>query len=266
MKERVLSAIILVCIIVPLTYLGGEFFSYLCAIIASLSVYELINIRESKRKLPFIIKLAAYVMVILFTLRNSHSIDYIYNIDYKMMAIMIFTFLLSIVFFHNNDEYCIGDALYILGSILFIGISYNLLIITRNNNIFYILYLFLISVITDIFAFTGGKLIGKHKLSPELSPNKTIEGLITGLIMGTIIPSYIYMTMINSEANIYLICTITLVLSLLGSIGDLVFSSIKRYYGKKDFSNLIPGHGGVLDRFDSMIFVVLGYVLFIGIL
>ena len=84
--------------------------------------------------------------------------------------------------------------------------------------------------------------------------------------MGTVISTAFYYIAINSNSSIILIGIVTLALAVVGQIGDLVFSTIKRYYGKKDFSNLIPGHGGILDRLDSIIFVILASILFLGIL
>jgi len=119
---------------------------------------------------------------------------------------------------------------------------------------------------TDTFAYFGGYFIGKHKLCPSISPNKTIEGAIVGTLVGVMVSTLFYLFVINNSINIAILIGITLVLSLVGQLGDLFFSSIKRYYKVKDFSNLIPGHGGILDRLDSIIFVILTYILFMNIL
>ena len=119
---------------------------------------------------------------------------------------------------------------------------------------------------TDSFAYFTGSFIGKHKLCEKISPKKTWEGAIGGSVVGTIISTFFYLFVINSSANLFLVFGITLLLTIIGQIGDLFFSSIKRHYKIKDFSNLIPGHGGVLDRFDSIIFVVLTFILFMNIL
>ncbi len=124
----------------------------------------------------------------------------------------------------------------------------------------------LITCITDIFALVTGSLVGKTPLSKKFSPHKTIEGLIGGTVMGTILATMFYLEAIPTELTITNIVIITMTLSLIGQLGDLVFSSVKRYYNKKDFSNLIPGHGGILDRFDSIIFVALASSLFLFII
>ena len=103
-------------------------------------------------------------------------------------------------------------------------------------------------------------------MCPQISPKKTVEGLIGGVLMGTFVASAFYNTVINSHISLVLVILLTLLLCLVGQLGDLIFSSIKRYYGVKDFSHLIPEHGGILDRFDSLIFVVLAYIIIQGLL
>ena len=114
------------------------------------------------------------------------------------------------------------------------------------------------SVATDTFAYEIGSRFGKHKLSPVVSPKKSIEGSIAGAVGSMIacsVVAAITNTYFSTEFNIIVIAVIGLVLSIVGQIGDLAASSIKRYCGQKDFSNLLPGHGGILDRFDSIMFV-----------
>lgn len=266
MKKRVLSAIVMIAIFVPLLLIGGKVFAIFMTLLAVLGLYELIHIRESKKEFPFLMKIFAYVMVVFFSLSHFDSIDFTYTMDYRVVAFIIFAFLSPMVFIHDYKKYNLNDALFLIGSVLFIGLSFNLFIICRNYDIMYIIYLLLITTITDTFALFTGMLIGKHKLCPSVSPKKTIEGLLGGTIFGVFVATAFYVTAINSSISLAFVIVVTTILSLVGQLGDLVFSSIKRYYDKKDFSNLIPEHGGILDRFDSLIFVVLAFIIFSSIL
>ena len=264
--KRIISAIIMIIVFVPLLITGGKPFTVLLSLLAILGLYELLHMRETKKKFPFLMKVFAYILVLFFSLNNFTSIDFKYNIDYRVMSFIIFVFLFPMVFINNSKKYNINDALFLIGSTLFIGLSFNLLIITRNYDILYIVYLLIITILTDTFALFTGRLIGKHKMAPIISPNKTYEGFIGGMIAGVVTAVVFYHVAINPSLPLAILVLITIALSVVGQLGDLVFSAIKRYYGEKDFSDLIPGHGGILDRFDSLIFVVLASILFLGII
>lgn len=266
MTKRVISAIVLVLVFVPFIIVGELPFTVLMSVLSILGLYELLKVRETKKKFPIVLKIFAYLLTCYFCLYNTSSIEFINKFDYRVMAGIIFLFISPMVFINNNDKYNLNDALFLIGSVLFIGLSFNLIIITRNYDITYIIYLLLITTITDTFALFTGKLIGRHKLCPKISPKKTIEGLVGGTIMGTFVATVFYNTIISSSVPLVTVIMLTFVLCLVGQLGDLVFSSIKRYYDVKDFSNLIPGHGGILDRFDSLIFVVLAFTVLIEIL
>ena len=135
-----------------------------------------------------------------------------------------------------------------------------------NISLRLIVFLFLITILTDTFAYIIGRLIGKNKLLEVISPNKTWEGFVGGSLVGTFVCTTFYITVIDQSAQILPIALIVLFLSVIGQLGDLFFSAIKRYYNVKDFSNIMPGHGGVLDRLDSIIFVLLTYSIFITII
>jgi len=149
-------------------------------------------------------------------------------------------------------------------AITFFGICYIVIFLmyvpiireTENGRIT-IWFLFLAAWGTDIFAYLVGRKFGKHKFS-SISPNKSIEGCIAGT-MGSFITMLIYSficnTFLGMDFNYVYIGIISIILSLVGQIGDFAASSIKRYTGIKDFSNLIPGHGGILDRIDSVMFI-----------
>ena len=133
------------------------------------------------------------------------------------------------------------------------------MILVRNLGLWDFCSLILIFILTDTFALFCGMAFGKHKLIPHVSPNKTWEGSIGGTLIATIGVSVFYHYLISPVT--WKIVLGILILSCIGQIGDLIFSKIKRENNIKDFSNLIPGHGGVLDRLDSTITIMLGYLI-----
>lgn len=264
MKTRVLSAVVMIAIVLPLLIIGGLPFKIFCIILSALSMYELLKAKEINKDLPIVMKLLSFMIMILF-LALGNNYDATTEIPYKLPIILVLVFLVPVVFINDNKKYNIEDAFYLLGATSFLTISFGSIILISNMDVKYLLYLVLITVMTDTFAYLGGSLIGKHKLCKNISPNKTIEGSIIGTLVGVIVPTLFYIFVIKQNANVLNLVFITTILSVVGQIGDLVFSSIKRHYKIKDFSNLIPGHGGILDRFDSLIFVAITYLLLLNI-
>lgn len=221
-------------------------------------LYEFINIRNKKKKIEGI-DLISYIAVIFITLNNTF-----YSIDiYSIISFLVLGLGVPLVIINDKDKYNIYDLMYYLGSVLILGLAFNSLITFRNENIYLCIYIFIISFITDTYAYIGGVLIGKNKLT-SISPKKTIEGSIIGTIMGSIIGTVFY-NMLITDINLFMTLLMSLLLSIISQFGDLFFSSIKRYFDKKDYSNLIPGHGGILDRLDSVIFVTLLLKLILNI-
>lgn len=134
----------------------------------------------------------------------------------------------------------------------------------RSHCVFLILFTMFCAWITDVFAYFAGSFWGKHKLCPKISPKKTVEGAIGGALGGAVISLILYAIFENfifttQNGNYVEVFVIAFVLSIFGMCGDLTFSVLKRNYDIKDFSNLVPGHGGVMDRFDSEVFVLLAF-------
>jgi phosphatidate cytidylyltransferase len=142
---------------------------------------------------------------------------------------------------------------------------FTLLIILREGSEWLLVYLILVAIMTDTFAMLIGSLIGKHKLIPSVSPNKSVEGSVAGSLIGTVVGSIFYYFVLTSNIKLIPLVLMTLVLTIAGQIGDLLLSKIKRENGIKDFSKIMPGHGGILDRLDSMCFIVITYAIIIGL-
>ena len=266
MKTRIVSAFILLLILVPILFKGGIAFNIAVYLIALLGLKEFLDIKQTKKKLPSFVVFISYIMLTLFMLSDTQQESFIYAVDFRVVAALFITYLLPVVMFHDQNKYSVNDAFYLIGGLFFLGASFHTFVLLRNVSMEIVIYLLLIAICTDTYAYITGYLIGKHKLLETISPKKTWEGMIGGTIFGTLIPAYYYFLVINSDIKITIILGMSLFLSIIGQFGDLVFSSIKRYFNIKDFSHLIPGHGGVLDRCDSLLFIALGFMFFIVIL
>lgn len=261
MKSRTLGAIILLMILIGSLIIGYELFAVVMLIAAILGYRELMNVRfKDKSNNIETVRFFGYASIILLVWNNIF-----YTLDDKLTLIIpMLCLTIPIVFYNDSKKYNINDALYILGVILFVGLSFNNIIYMDKLDIHKCILIFILAFATDTYAYLGGRLIGKKKLT-SISPKKTVEGSIIGVVMGVIIGSLYYYTFIGG-IGLKIIILICFALSILSEIGDLVFSGIKRYFNKKDYSNLIPGHGGILDRFDSVVFVSLGLTVILSLL
>ncbi|MEG0366449.1 MAG: phosphatidate cytidylyltransferase [Coprobacillus sp.] len=254
MKIRIITGLVLIAAILPCVYLGGIPFQVLIGIIAGAGVFEMLSICDRPKANIYLYPLVGlFVFYTLFLegeLLISSSILVLYLI--VLAACSMFDYGMN---FNRLCYYFTVGVLIAMG----LHMVYQL---RMSYGFESILLLALATFGTDTGAYFSGMLFGKHKLNPRLSPKKTIEGSIGGIILGTVLSvafgSYIKMDL----PTVYLII-ICFVLTITSQIGDLTFSSIKRTFEVKDYSQLLPGHGGVLDRFDSFLFnaMVFGILL-----
>lgn len=261
MKKRTLSAALLLAILIGSICLGYKEFGLVILVCALVGYRELINVRyDEKRNATAVVRLIGYMSLVLIVLNNIF-----WEIENNFLFIFpMLGFTVPIVFYNDSKRYNINDAFYMLGIVFFLGFAFHNIIYMAKLDIYKCIFTFLIAFATDTYAYIGGMLVGRHPLT-AISPKKTIEGSVVGTVMGCLIGSVYYNLAIGGLSFVEIV-GICLFLTILSEIGDLVFSSIKRYFNKKDYSNLIPGHGGILDRFDSVIFVSLGLNLILGIL
>lgn len=140
---------------------------------------------------------------------------------------------------------------------LYAGMGFHLMMQARAQSVWVILYALLIVWITDSGAYLIGRKLGRHKLAPHVSPNKTWEGSIGGSLVSVIVVGlYLAFSPVKFAYGLPIMLLLTVVLSVGGQIGDLIESAFKRHYGVKDSGKILPGHGGILDRFDSLLFVL----------
>lgn len=261
MKKRVISAAVLIAIFIPLLIIKGIPFQIALGIISLLVFKEVLDLKKKEKDIPNLIKFIG-ILVLLFSIYQKTNIMLI---NYSCLGTLLIVYLLPTIFY-SNEEYNTKDAFYLIGWTLLLIVFLNAINYLVNYNILYFIFLLLITIFNDTFALIFGKLIGQHKLIPTVSPNKTWEGSLCGMILGTFIAVMFYVNIINPTINIVRLVFITIILSIVGQLGDLLFSKVKREAKIKDFSNLIPGHGGLLDRFDSLIFVVITFVLLFNLI
>ena len=253
--KRIITAVVGLPAVIAVLVLGNIYIiDILFGFIAWMSLHEYFKSFKGKAK-P--IQWLGYIACLLISIIHIIPREYaVMTIGILIPTSIIILFTQSIV---TEMKFNIIDL-----AITFFGICYIPLFLMYipmtmggENGKVLVWYMIIAAWGTDIFAYIVGKNMGKHKFS-KISPNKSIEGCIGG-ILGTIIITLIYTCIINNclnfNINYLFISIIAFILSIIGQIGDFSASSIKRYVGIKDFSNLLPGHGGMLDRIDSLIFI-----------
>lgn len=240
--------------------LGGVWLKGFTIVLSLCGLYEFYKALKEKKFNP--IPVIGYILLAAFYLVGN-------DFEYLMYMVVLATMLLLLVPVINL-EYTFIDASITLLGFLYVGILFSFipLVNIKVGGQFLVWLIFIGSWGADTLAYYTGKYLGKKKLCPEVSPKKTIAGAIGGLL-GSIIGCGIFGIIVSSyvpEVQIIHFFLIGALCGIMGQFGDLVASSVKRYAGIKDYSNLIPGHGGILDRFDSILFnsaVVFYYLTFI---
>ena len=263
MKKRIISAIVMLIIVIPVVWVGGDLFRLGVGIVSILALKEMLDLKKSHHEIPMFVSLVSVVALLLLVLAEYDGYSILFGVTYRGIAILLLS-LLGLSVFYDEKKYTATDALLLIGSILLLGTAFNAMILARMADLYLFIYLILIFIFTDTFAMLMGMAFGRHKLIPKVSPKKTVEGSVLGSIIGTVVAVIFYHFFVHS-INLTVIL-VTLFLSVIGQIGDLIFSKIKRENDIKDFSNLIPGHGGILDRLDSTIAIMLGFLLVYSLL
>lgn len=253
MKQRVITALFALIIFIPIIIMGGIWIDIAAAILGLVSLSELMVMRKKLLVSPEAsISGIALLMVILpdtwirVLPPNVHLIFLVY-----VMVILLLIY--SVV---SKNHFSFDDAAVLTLGFVYIGMGFHYFIEARRVSFFALLFALLIVWITDSGAYIIGGRLGRHKLAPHISPNKTWEGSIGGTFVATIIVgSY---TCFYPQGNYSIMSNILLIIfiSVVGQFGDLVESALKRYYGVKDSGKILPGHGGILDRFDSLLLVL----------
>lgn len=262
MKERTISGIIIVALITLVLYFGGLVFDIAIGILSIAAFYEFMTAKKDIN-IPNIMKIIGMICMLMLMYINVDGHTFVFGLSFETLS-LVFLLLLAPTVFFSKRNYKVNDAFYMAAVSIFLGTIFNLFIALYNESILQFILIIIIACTTDVFAFLAGVLIGKHKFT-KISPNKTIEGCVVGSIVSCIVATTYYLTLISSE-NIVRVAIMIFILTVIGQIGDLFFSLVKRENDIKDFSNLIPGHGGILDRIDSIIFILIAFVFMIQFL
>ncbi len=253
--KRITSALLGFPLVVIILVFGNKYIvDILFAVVAALSLHEYFNAFKGKAK-PVI--WMGYLASALIAFIHIFPLEYAITIVSVLIPSAIALLFLQVVL--SNMKTTVNDI-----AITFFGICYIplfLMFIPLINGFkdggLLVWYIITCAWGTDTFAYIVGKRIGKHKFS-KVSPNKSIEGCIGGIIGAvclSLICTYVCDNFFGASFSYINTIFISIILSIVGQIGDFAASSIKRYVEIKDFSNLIPGHGGMLDRLDSIIFI-----------
>lgn len=252
MKQRIITAVIGLAIFIPLIVYGHWPLTIAALALGIVAIAEILIMKKM-----FLISfeaIVAYLGVILLILPDQW-LDFLPSATTRWSAFYLLVLLLLLHTVLRKQRFTFDDAGVLTLGMLYVGMGFHFFIAARAVNFETLLYGMLIVWITDSGAYLIGRKIGRNKLAPKISPNKTWEGSVGGTIAATIIMA-IYLHFIPVGGHYVTMIILTLLLSIIGQFGDLIESSLKRFYGVKDSGKILPGHGGILDRFDSMLLVM----------
>ena len=233
------------------------------AILAIVGVFEILRVIGVHKK--YALAIPAYMIAALFPIA-AYFVEQGSIVSYLLgLAASIFIYLIWLmgVSVFSRGKVAFSKVSEAFAAVTYVTVSCCSLSLLRylNNDygVFFVVLVFVVAWICDVFAYLVGSLIGKHKLIPEVSPKKTVEGAIGGVVFSALL-SLVYgvgldFIVKSIDVNYFRLFLFGAVLSVVSQLGDLIASLIKREYGVKDYSNIFPGHGGVMDRFDSVLAV-----------
>ena len=252
MKQRALTSIGLVLIVVPIFFFEPylTLILLLIAFIASLELNDLI----ANKKYPLLI-------IASFWLITAFGLNFISGPDKLIVAGLSLLFFVVIDLLYLEIKFNNISLVYTIS--LLLGFAISSIMYLFKLDVMLVIYVLLVNYGSDVGAYLVGSMFGKHKLAPKISPNKTIEGSLGGIGLASVLGIVFAMILLREHMSVGKLIIVSFLLPIISQIGDLFFSSLKRNYNKEDFGALFPGHGGVLDRIDSLIFSLVFMIIFI---
>lgn len=265
MLKRVITSIVAICVLVPILIFSHTFvFPLALAVITVVSLYEMFKCMGVYKKLYITIPMYLYGAAAPFIMRYDPMGEPLAFalISFIVGALYLIYLFSLIVWSHGKLKF--GETISVFAMSIYIIGALNSLLYVRDygeGGKYLYLLIFIGAWITDIFAYFTGYLFGKHKLIEDVSPKKTVEGSIGGIVfcaLAFIGYGLIVKHFFSTDANLIFLGISGVIISVISQIGDLIMSVIKRQYNVKDYGWIFPGHGGMLDRFDSILAVSLG--------
>lgn len=254
MKQRILTAVIAGVPFIFLIVLGGIPFTVLIVLLALIAMSELLKMMKYPYFSP--ISLFGFLLMLVIVLPDDWYSQVFPFFESKFDMLIIALLLLLMLTVVSKNKIHFHDAAFVFLSALYVGVGFYFFHLTRAMDNGLPLFFFVLFNIwaTDSGAYFIGRTLGKRKLWPEISPKKTVEGAIGGIASALVLT--IIFQLIHPLFSFPKALLAASIIAVFGQMGDLVESALKRHYGVKDSGNMLPGHGGILDRFDSLIFVL----------
>ena len=252
MRTRTITAIVALLLFIPIIIIGSWPMLILVYLLAYTALYEILKMnRIHILSIPGMLSMVALFIVMM---PQESYVPRISDLQGDLIIVMALVMLSFTVISKNRFSFV--DMGFCVLAVAYVGIGFMYFYETRDAGLIYILYGLLIVWMTDTGAYFAGRGFGSKKLWPQISPNKTIEGFIGGILSSLLLAVLFYTAGWIQSSPFPLFILFTIILSVFGQLGDLVESGLKRHFDVKDSGRLLPGHGGILDRFDSFIFVL----------
>lgn len=253
MKVRILSGIVLVIIMASALFCGSWYLYLLCLGISLIGMYELYRIIGKEKSL---LAGVGYLSSVLY------YACIVFGYEQYGMLVIVFCFMAVMsIYVFTFPKYNSQDVMLVFFGLIYVTVmlSYICKVRMMEDGIYIVWLIFITSWINDTFAYFTGVFLGKHKMTPVLSPKKSVEGAVGGIVGATVLGA-VYGYFVSGHMSglmgnpVVTFAVAGLVGAILAIVGDLAASAVKRDHNIKDYGKLIPGHGGIMDRFDSVIF------------
>lgn len=269
MLTRTLSSIVFLLVVLPCIYFSDTALFVAFAVFLSVrAIYEMLRCNDLHKSIP--ISMSMYPLALLPILARFVINESVYRIIFPFIFVCSFIVLSVYTFMKEKPELGKLVSAWLFSLYAVAGFTCLVLLADITDGSWHVMFFaFIAAWVTDSCALITGLLFGKHKLLPSVSPKKTIEGAIGGVVFcvaAFLLYAKLLEAFFNYEIKSYVLIAICgLICSLVAVLGDLLFSAVKRASGIKDFGKLMPGHGGVLDRFDSLVSIAIVLLMFLSV-